>query len=59
MLKPVDEVTSKYLKEKSSNNINPYVIVETETCTSINTLIEHMASKLFMEDKSKISLQVH
>ncbi len=59
VLRPTDDATSKYLLEKSSNNINPYVIVETEAGTKVKTLISHMGAKLFKEDASKFLLRVH
>lgn len=59
MLKPLAETTSQHLLKKSDNNINPNVIVETEARTSITTLIDLMATKLFMEDRTKFCLRVH
>lgn len=59
LLKPMTEKTSDYLLKKSDNNINPNVIVETEAHTSVTTLINHMAKKLFMEDQAKFCLKVH
>lgn len=59
VLKPLNDTTSQHLIDKSSNNINPFVIVEAEACTKVTTLIGHMASKLFKEDPAKIFLRVH
>ena len=50
LLRPIDQTTSQYLLDKSSNNINPYVIVEAEAGTKVATLIEHMSSILFKEE---------
>ena len=59
LLKPYSEVTSQHLLEKSENNINPFIIVETEARTKVTTLIEHMGSKLFKEDPAKFTLRVN
>ena len=59
VLKPLNEATSQHLIEKSSNNINPFVIVEAEAGTRVTTLIGHMASKLFKEDPAKFLLRIH
>ena len=59
MLCPANQRTSKHLLEKSSNNINPWVAIEIEACAKVTTLIEHLAAKIFKEDKAKFELKVH
>lgn len=59
LLRPHSGATAKFLLEKSSNNINPYVVVEAEARTKVSTLIAHMSTKLFKEEPQRFVLRVH
>ena len=59
LLRPQTEATAQHLLEKSSNNINPFVVVEAEARTRVSSLISHIAGKLFKEETSRFVLRVH
>mmetsp|Transcript_39932 Transcript_39932/g.52245 ORF Transcript_39932/g.52245 Transcript_39932/m.52245 type:complete len:137 (+) Transcript_39932:26-436(+) len=56
-LRPKDGKTSKFLLQKSSNNINPYVLVDTLACTRVTTLLAHIGT-IFREEAPKFVLRV-
>lgn len=59
MLKPLNKATSRHLLDKSCNNINPYVSLDAEARTKVQTLIKFLAESIFKEDEKRFVLQVH
>ena len=57
-LKPRRKETADALKSKSNNNINPYVMIETNGSKKLVDIINHMALKLFKEEAAKIVLRL-
>ena len=57
-LKPGKKKIANYLKDKSQNNIDPRVVIETRAGKPLFELSQEIAEKLFKEDPARLILKV-